>query len=119
MQEQENLLTICPCGKSNNCYNSKAINFSQCFDCGLTKLPEGTETETYPKLYKDFSIGNWFPYYLNTKDFTVFLDGTSKEDAKYVYIEFDENKKPIQSTKKEFERNNFYELLKFLNDETI
>ena len=68
MQEKENLLTICPCGKSNNCYNSQEINFSQCFDCGLTKLPKGTDVENYPKLYKDVAIGDWFPYYLNTKE---------------------------------------------------
>jgi len=115
-EQQENLLTICPCGKSNNCFNSKTIDFAQCFDCGLTKMPKETDFENMPKLYKDFLIGNWQPYYLLTDFFTVYLDGTSKENAKYIFVKFDVNGKPVQSTRKEFEMKDFFNLLNFLNN---
>ena len=119
MQEKDNLLTICPCGKGTNCYNSEISDFKQCFDCGLTKIPSGTDVENYPKLFKDLSIGDWYPFYINNDNFTVFVDGTCKEDSKYVYVEKSEDGKTKHETRKEFEINDFFNLLKFLNDGAI
>ena len=120
MQEENNdLLSICPCGQSNDCFNSKTVDFGQCFTCGLTKSFDNIEDLNLPNLYKDIAIGNWIPFYYNNGNYEVYLDGTSKEDAKYVYFERDENNQAIVESKKTFDRKDFFSLLNFLNDGAI
>jgi len=110
-------LNICPCGLGNNCFNSKVIDFSQCFDCGLTKMTDDELSKmNLPKIYEDFKLGNWIPYFQRTKEYMVYLEGSSKEDAKYVFVKMDENYKPIKDSQITFLKNDFFNLLKLLNN---
>lgn len=115
MQEENNdLLSICPCGKSNDCFNSKTVDFGQCFTCGLTKSFDNIEDLNLPNLYKDIAIGNWIPFYYNNGNYEVYLDGNNVENSKYIYIEKIDGK-PILSSKKVFDRLDFFSLLNFIN----
>lgn len=116
--EENELITICPCGKSDNCFTSKHADVALCLDCGLTKnsVVSEEQLEKYPMLYKDVAIGNWFPYYLLTNKQTVFLDGESADKSMWVYLDLDENSKPIDSSVKIFNRYKFFDLFKFLQD---
>lgn len=96
-------LNICPCGKSDACYeieNSPTIKTYSCFGCGYTTnslMKEGEEfyeqqLEVLPELYKDVMFEDenglkWMPTTINVPtQGMVFYNGTNSQDAKWAGV---------------------------------
>lgn len=112
-------LNVCPCGKSDACYeieNSPTIKTYSCFGCGYTTnslMKEGEEffqqqLEVLPELYKDVMFEDenglkWMPTTINIPtQGMIFYNGTSSHDAKWAgvkaveVIEKEKEKYPIK-----------------------
>jgi hypothetical protein len=108
-------LNICPCGKSDACYeieNSPTIKTYSCFGCGYTTnslMKEGEEfyeqqLEVLPELYKDVMFEDenglkWMPTTINVPtQGMVFYNGTNSQDAKWAGV------KAVEVTEEEKEK---------------
>lgn len=95
-------LVVCPKCGSNVCYAQRVEDEETwiCMTCGFTSttlMKEGTETEKavserQPRLYQDLRFVDkdgyvWYPAVLSQSETgMVYLDGTSKEDCKWVAV---------------------------------
>ena len=93
-------LTICPCGKSDACYEQDlGANYkvSQCYGCGFTTNSQMTsesqfleeQLEILPELYKDLIFiddkgYHWMPSAINNPEQgMVYADGKTPEEWKW------------------------------------
>ena len=94
-------LTICPCGKSDACYESDLgadYKVSMCYGCGFTTNtlmnPDSEflteQLEVLPEIYKDLASVQddgltWIPSTINIEDKgMIFIQGTSVDDWNWV-----------------------------------
>lgn len=97
-------LKICPCGKSNACYEqiSSGIKWEQCYGCGFVSndlMREGRkflkeQVEILPEIYKESLFDDpkvkgkkWMPSMIKLEDKgMVFLNGSNKDNVKWSAI---------------------------------